>query len=161
MRVVYRQAKPCRFEESTMRLRDGAMALADYNIWKSHDVLDPENCDPDAIQRSDNYLFLCAENAYAGRRNGVKVGNRAETEGFPIIRYESTRNNIAAKKLKPDVFFGLLTVTRIGKQEPVMLTCNRLYGVEKFLLGITNGARGEVIGPDTLKARRLPGYRNM
>ena len=59
-------------------------------------------------------MWLCAENADAGRRNGAKVGALAETQGGPIIRYESMRNNIAAKRLKTDEFNGVRTLTHLA-----------------------------------------------
>ena len=147
LRVVYRQGGPCPFKESAMRLRDGAMTLEDYKLWQSHDIPDPENCDPCALERADKYLWLCAENADAGRRNGDKVGNLAETQGFPIIRYESTHGNIAAEKLRPGEFKRLRTVTHLAKEALVILTCNKMRGVETALLGLTNGDRCEVTGP--------------
>ena len=67
-----------------MRLRGGSITLDDCNIWKSHDKLGPENCDADVLRRADNYLWLCAENADAWKRNGGKVVNLAETRGFPL-----------------------------------------------------------------------------
>ena len=94
----------------------------------------------------DDYLWLTAENADAGQRNGSKIGNLAETSNRPITRYESTHNDVTAKRLKPEEFKGLRTVTHLAVGAPTMLTCNKMYGVETVLLGLMNGARGEVMG---------------
>ena len=143
-----------------MRRRDGAMTLEDYNIWKSHDILGPGNCDPDVLQRADNYRWLCAENADDGQRNVAKVRNLAETQGFPITRYDSTHINISAKRLKPGEFKGLRTVTRLAREAPVMPTRNKIYAVETVLLVLTNGARWEVMGSRHSEVPPLLSYRN-
>ena len=90
LRVVYRQGEPCPFKESIMRLRDGAMTHADYNLWKTHDIMDTANCDEDIARRADGFLWLCAENADAGARNGRKLGQLAAADAAPILRYDST-----------------------------------------------------------------------
>ena len=93
LRVVYRQGEPCPFKESTMRLRGGAMTYADHDLWKSRDVLD-KRCDPELVSRSRNFLWLTAENADCGKRNGEKLGEHATSTGGPI----SDMNRYIAKK---------------------------------------------------------------
>ena len=106
LRVVYRQGDPCPFKESIMRLRDGAMTLSDYNMRKTHDIMDTANCDGDIMRRADGFLWLCAENADAGERNGRKLAKLAINDDTPIVRYDSTHSSESAKSLKPDVFMG-------------------------------------------------------
>ena len=64
-----------------MRLRDGAMTVEDHNLWRSHDILDPERCDADILRRSGDMLWLCVGNADAGPRDGRKLGLLAEEAG--------------------------------------------------------------------------------
>ena len=109
-----------------MRLRDGASTLGDCNLWKSHDILDPQNSAPDLLRSAGNYLWIGAENAGDGRRNGDKVGNLAETRGCPIIRYESMQNNISAGEIKHGEFMGLRAVTHIAHEAPVMRARNKI-----------------------------------
>ena len=37
-RVIYRQQEADPYKESTMRLRDGAMSVEDYDLWKEHEI---------------------------------------------------------------------------------------------------------------------------
>ena len=128
------------------------MTLADYNLWKTRDIADTADCDEDIARRAVGFLRLCAENADAGARNGRKLGKLAINDADPIARYDSMRSSESAKSLKPDEFRRCRTVTRLALGAPVMLTGNKIYGVETALLGLVNGARGAVVGP-----RRSPG----
>ena len=135
------------------------MALDDYILWKTHDMLDASNCDADIPQSSDSILWLCAENEDAGRTSGPKIGQIAENEGRPIARYESTHNNIAARNLKPDAPMGNRSISHIATGAPGMLTCNRTYGVETVLLGLMSGARGVVLGRRRSECSAPPRHR--
>ena len=57
------------FKDSTMRLRDAALSVEDYYLWKSHEL---ENVDPtsvcswdDSNQLLEDALFLAPENMLA------------------------------------------------------------------------------------------------
>ena len=139
-----------------MRLRDGAMNVEDHNLWRSHDILDPERCVADILRMSGEFLWLCAENADAGSMYGRKLGLLAEKAGDPIFRYEAIRSDDGAKRLKPDEFKGLRTVTHVALGAPVMLISNKMYGVDTALLGLTNGARGVVGGARRAAASAPP-----
>ena len=146
LRVVYRQGEPCPFKESTLRLRDCAMTLADYDLWASRDVMRKDICDPGLVESSDEFLWLSAENANSGERNGNKLGQLAKKNGVPILRYHSLHSEDAAARKRPGEFKGLRTLTRVAIGAPVMLIANKLFGVDTAPLGLMNGARGTVVG---------------
>ena len=108
--------------------------------------MDTANFDDDIVRRADSFLWLCAENADAGARNGRKLGQLAINSDAPIARYDSMRSSESAKSLKPDEFRGLRTVKHLALGSPVMLTSDKIYGVEAVLPGLMNGARGVVVG---------------
>ena len=59
-------------------MRDGAMTLADVELWLSHDISVP-GVPPELVRRAqDEFLWLCAEHKAVGRRNGSKAGAAAE-----------------------------------------------------------------------------------
>ena len=69
LRRIHRQQGVCLFKETTMRLRDAALSVEDYNLWKSHEL---ENVDPtsvcswdDSNQLLEDALFLAPENMLA------------------------------------------------------------------------------------------------
>ena len=68
LRRVHRQSGVCPYKESTLRLRDGAMTLADYELWRTHDVT-PGNdlCSAELRERASRFTWLCAENEAAGK----------------------------------------------------------------------------------------------
>ena len=67
IRVIYRQGDRCPFEESTRRMRDPEMAIADYELWKSRDIA-PANCSDELKVRADAPLWIFEENASSGDR---------------------------------------------------------------------------------------------
>ena len=89
-----------------MRLRDGAINLEDYNIWKTRDVMGPGNCDGDILSRPGGFFWLCEENANAREMHGRKICHLSINNGRPISQYESMRVIESAEILKPFAFRG-------------------------------------------------------
>ena len=91
LRRVYRQAGASAFKDSTLRLRDGAMTLADHELWRSHDLSDGLRAPVGAaaeIRKSleENALWLVTENGLAGARNGEKLVQLATDKDAPEPR---------------------------------------------------------------------------
>ena len=122
-----------------MRLRDGAMTCADRDLWKSRDIY-TKGCDPDLVRRAGGFLWLCAENADCGQRNGGKLGEHAAASGVPIFRDVSLHIDEVAKRQKPEEFTGIRTATHLAVGAPAMLTSNRIYGVDTVLIGLMNAS---------------------
>ena len=74
LKRIHRQKGVCPFKESTMRLRDTAIALDDYSHWKSHelDVVDlgATSSWVASGQLLEEALFLVPENRPAGKVKG-------------------------------------------------------------------------------------------
>ena len=75
LRRVHRLPGADQYKESTLRLRDGAITVEDYDLWKTHEVdnLDPQT-NPSLWPGADGLLsaalVLVTDNAQAGRLNG-------------------------------------------------------------------------------------------
>jgi hypothetical protein len=80
LRRTHRQKGVCPFKESTMRLRDSALSLDDYNLWKTHEVDDVDPvaaCPwPGSDQLLEEALFLVPENGPVGSMEGVWLHGR-------------------------------------------------------------------------------------
>ena len=86
-RRIHRQKGVDAFKDSTMRLRDVANTVEDYDLWKTHelDSLDPDGeCSwPGSGRLLDEALVLVPENSPAGKLNGQRLAKRAALVGEP------------------------------------------------------------------------------
>ena len=86
-RRIHRQKAVDAFKDSTMRLRDAAITVEDYDLWKTHEVeiLDPEYlCSWQGGEGlSREAIVLVPENAAAGKINGKQLASRAPLHGEP------------------------------------------------------------------------------
>ena len=145
LRVIYRQGQPCPFKESTRRLRDAAMTIADYDLWKSRDIAS-DDCPADLKKRADSFLWLCEENASSGQRNGSKIAALSKADQTPLLRYEAVHNTPAGGNYAPEEFRGLRSKCHLAIGSPVLLLTNKIYGVDTVPIGLMNGSRGTVVG---------------
>ena len=81
LRRIHRQKGVGEFKDSTMRLRDVANRVEDYDLWKTHELddLDPNSqCSwPEGESLLDEGLVLVPENGPAGKINGARLARRA------------------------------------------------------------------------------------
>ena len=145
LRRIYRQKGASAFKDSTLRLRDGAMSLADHALWATRDLANP--CAPaPLLDRAGRFVALCAENATAGARNGRRAGVLARGSAEPILLVKAAHNDPRAA-LRPASSYGLLRAQiHLLRGAKVMLLVNKIYDVRTVSLGLMNGARGEVVG---------------
>ena len=70
-----------------MRLRDSALSLDDYNLWKTHEIDDMNPvaaCPwPGSDQLLEEALFLVPENGPAGKVNGKRLVARLPLHSEP------------------------------------------------------------------------------
>ena len=82
LRRIHRQQGADPFKDSTIRLRDAAMTMDDYQVWRDHSVDACDANDQDAPWQGgerllDQALWLVADNTQAGRLNGQRLAARA------------------------------------------------------------------------------------
>ena len=76
LRRVHRQKGASAFKDGTLRLRDAAMTCADWQLWSSHDIDNPD-VDPELRARSEEFLLLCAEHKICGAHNSASAREKA------------------------------------------------------------------------------------
>jgi len=158
LRRVHRLLGVDHYKESTLRLRDGAITLADYELWKTHqlETLEPQSNPalwPGAEGLLDNALVLVTDNAQAGRLNGKRLSTGVPLLSAPsiaraeqiVVRCCSRHNQDRARHLDASEFRNLRTVTHLRVGARVILTTNRLWATDTVPLGLMNGARGIVV----------------
>ena len=155
LRRVHRLLGVDRYKESTLRLRDAAISVEDYELWKTHelDTLDPDVSPllwPGADGLLDAALVLVTDNAQAGRLNGkrltagvpllsetiVKAPGIASATGSAVLSYADAEqivvrccarhNQDKARHLDAKEFRNLRTTTHLRVGARVILTTNRL-----------------------------------
>ena len=110
---IYRQQGVCPFKESTMRLRDSALSVDDYNLWKSHEINDVRPNLPCPWPGSDHLLeealfCLVPENKPAGKVNGMRLAARSPLHSEPgsasstgiVVRCEANHNKEGGDRRK-------------------------------------------------------------
>ena len=174
LRRVHRLLGVDQYKESTLRLRDGAISVEDYDLWKTHelDTLDPDRSSllwPGAEGLLDEALVLVTDNAQAGRINGkrltsgvpllseksAKAPGNASSMGSAVltnahaeqivVRCSARHNKDKARHLDAKDFRNLRTTTHLRVGARVILTTNRLWSVDTVPLGLMNGARGIIV----------------
>jgi ATP-dependent exoDNAse (exonuclease V) alpha subunit len=146
LRRIYRQKGKSDFKDSTLRLRDGAMTLADHALWASHDLgyaaLDPQL----RMTFEEQALWLVTENKKAGERNGAKLAQLSCQTFVPVLAFDAVHNEDRAAKRPPDEFYQLRTRVHLAVGASVMLIANQIWDTRTVQLGLMNGARGKVVG---------------
>ena len=145
LRRIYRQRGASAFKDSTLRLRDAAMTLADHALWATRDLADLRA--PAVLrERAAQFVALCAENATAGARNGQRAGALARESGEPILLVRAAHNDPRAASRPANSYSLLRAQIHLVRGAKVMLLVNKIYDVRTVSLGLMNGARGEVVG---------------
>jgi hypothetical protein len=159
LRRIHRLLGADPFKESTMRLRDGAITLEDYELWKTHEVetLRPQDIDPwpEASALLNEGLVLVTDNAQAGRINGHRLASSIpdSTEAVPkpgsassiVVRCEARHNDPRGERPKADEFRNVRKAMHIRVGAKVILITNTIWNVNTVPLGLMNGARGVIV----------------
>ena len=165
LRRIHRLKGADPYKDSTMRLRDAAITLEDYALWKQHEI------DDDDVSRSDEMsssrgatwtgagnlisegLWLVAENSQAGGINGHRLASTVPRLGQPplgscssvVVRCEARHNNPRAENRKASDFRNIRKACHLRVGARVILTVNAIWEVQTVPLGLMNGARGVVV----------------
>jgi len=157
LRRIHRILGAGPFKESTMRLRDAAITVEDYNLWKTHEIesLEPSCTElwPEAAGLLSEALVLVTDNAQAGRINGGRLvsGVPLYSEPSPassqqvVVRCEARHNNPRGERPKADEFRNIRKALHLRIGARVILIANAIWGVNTVPLGLMNGARGVVV----------------
>ena len=157
LRRIHRQKGVCPFKESTMRLRDAALTLEDYSLWKTHELEDVDpttTCPwPGSGRLLEEALFLVPENMPAGRVNGQRLAARSPLHSEPgaasstgvVVRCEARHNKPGGDHRRAEDFKHVRQALHLCVGARVMLTQNRLWNVPTVPFGLMNGARGVVV----------------
>lgn len=159
LRRIHRILGADPFKESTMRLRDAAITVEDYELWKSHEIESLEsqasNLWPDAAALLHDGLVLVTDNAQAGRINGRRLvdGVALSMEPSPepgsassvVVRCEARHNDPRGERPKADEFRNVRKAMHLRVGAKVILITNTIWDVNTVPLGLMNGARGVVV----------------
>ena len=158
LRRIHRQKGADAYKESTMRLRDAAITVADYELWKEHelDSIDPSETVPWEGGESllECGLTLVADNKQAGAINGKRLAATAPlAEDAPasvsamqtIVRCEARHSHPKGECRKSDDFRNVRKALHIRVGARVTLCLNHIWDVPTVPLGLMNGARGIVV----------------
>ena len=119
LRRIHRQQGACLFKETTMRLRDAALSVEDYNLWKSHEL---ENVGPtsecswdDSNHLLEDALFLVPENMLPGKINGQRLAAASPLHNEPgsasstgvVVRVEARHNKTGCEHRRAEDFKNL------------------------------------------------------
>ena len=94
LRRIHRIQGADPYKESTMRLRDAAITIDDYKLWKDHEIEASDATssiswtDGEALLRE--CLCLVADNAQAGRINGQRLAATIPSNEEPTIGSSSS-----------------------------------------------------------------------
>ena len=154
-RRIHRQKGADLFKESTIRLRDAAVTVEDYQLWQEH-VLAAPDARPGWVGGEDimsRGLMLVAENEVAGRINGSELRRHAPALCEPapdsfanvVVRCEAVHNDVRAARRPADQFRQVRPATHLFPGARVMLTMNYIWNVSTVHFGLMNGARGVVV----------------
>ena len=142
LRRVHRQKGACAFKGSTLRLRDAAQTVADWELWSAHDVDGGGASNKELVRRSEDFLHLCAEHRSVGARNGTKarakaVAAHAKARFSPesaIIRVQAEHSSASAAEQPAERFRGMRSTVHLMLGAPVMLILNRIWDKQTVLL---------------------------
>ena len=164
-RRIHRQKGVDPFKESTMRLRDAAITVEDYQLWKEHEIecIDPSVSESVPWQGGEQLLTtgltLVATNKQSGVVNGSRLASAApiRNQSVPdvrlgplpsarvIVRVEARHTHPKGEARKSDEFRNIRKSIHIRVGAKVTLGVNFLWGVSTVALGLMNGARGVIV----------------
>ena len=146
-----------RYAELTVRMRDAALTIADYQFLES---LAFEKL-PEEAQftfQSEDTLWLCAENTRVDERNAQLLGMVAVKRDAVILEALAHYPGLPGAGRSSHAFRSYVRHRfRCCVGARVTLTVNKLWGVDVVALGLMNGARGTVIGLTELAATESEG----
>ena len=157
LRRIHRQKGADAYKDSTMRLRDGAITLEDYELWQQHQILSINPTDAVPWEGGEgllqNCLTLVADNRQAGGINGKRLAAAAPLAQAPgsvtatqtIVRCEARHSHPKGEFRKADEFRNVRKALHLRVGARVMLCLNNLWDVPVVPLGLMNGARGIVV----------------
>ena len=157
LRRIHRQKGVCPYKESTMRLRDVAITVDDYDLWKGHQLesIDTAAKEPwlGAGHLTEDALFLVPENMPAGKVNGRRLAAQAPAHDEPsptsstriVVRCESRHSSGRGAHRKAEEFRNVRQALHLCVGARVMLSLNKLWDVPTVPFGLMNGARGVVV----------------
>ena len=174
LRRIHRLLGADPFKESTLRLRDAAITVDDYSLWKEHEIASlegdgNERAWPGGEDLLRTALVLVADNAQAGRINGKRLAEGAPlcaqptpcpqkpgATGSPqmpgaasihgvVVRCAARHNSDRGHARDASEFRNLRTATHLKVGAKVILTTNRIWEADTVPLGLMNGARGTVV----------------
>ena len=147
-----------------MRLRDAAITLEDYELWKEHelDSIDPTLTAPweGGEKLLSNGLTLVATNKQAGTVNGARLAAAAPflssrmslaargqlSAAQIVVRCEARHTHPHQGELrKSEEFRNMRKALHLRVGAKVILCLNSLWGVSTVPLGLMNGARGIIV----------------
>ena len=161
LRRIHRQKGVDAFKESTMRLRDAAITVEDYELWKEHE-LDPHDVPhwEGGEKLLTTALTLVATNKQAGMVNGSRLASAAPivdprmplaapaclSSAQVVVRCEARHTNPHRGELrKSDEFRNIRKALHLRVGAKVILCVNFLWDVSTVPLGLMNGARGVIV----------------
>ena len=123
------------YKETTMRLRDAAITMEDYNLWREHeiDALDVPSAigwtDGEALLR--DCLCLVTDNAQAGRINGERLASKIPLKSEPALgSFGNPLASMIAATSEPALGCSstgdALTITSAPKSEPALGCSSRV-----------------------------------
>ena len=164
LRRIHRQKGVDPFKESTMRLRDAAITVEDYELWKEHelDSIDPTETVPweGGEKLLATGLTLVATNKHAGMVNGSRLASSAPivdprmplaapgslSSAQVVVRIEARHTHPQrGEGRKADEFRNLRKGLHLRVGAKVILGVNFLWDVSTVPLGLMNGARGIIV----------------
>ena len=147
-----------------MRLRDAAITLEDYELWKEHelDSIDPAQSAPweGGEKLLATGLTLVATNKQAGTVNGCRLASAAPilnprmplaaldslSAGQVVVRCEARHTHPHKGELrKSEEFRNVRKALHLRVGAKVILCVNFLWDVSTVPLGLMNGARGVIV----------------
>jgi hypothetical protein len=160
LRRIHRLLGKDPFKDSTLRLRDAAVSINDYALWKTHELpsLDEHDSAPweGAEDLLSTALVLVTDNAQAGRVNGKRLAEGVPLlseqrpglagNGHVVVRCAARHNSLRGCNLDAREFRNLRTATHLRVGARVILITNRIWDTDTVPLGLMNGARGVVVG---------------
>ena len=152
LRRIHRILGKDPFKETTMRLRDAAITVEDYKLWKSHEVDTIGNNLTDPCQLPWPGAENLMRDAFGARNRQCTIRkNNAPRlcEGVPllrargsanaasvVVRCESTHNCPRAERPKADEFRNVRKALHLRVGARVMLVANHIWNINLSLIHI-------------------------
>jgi hypothetical protein len=158
-RRIHRQKGADAYKESTMRLRDAAITIDDYDLWKAHEVAsinqETSVCNWEGGETLlATGLTLVCDNRQAGAINGKRLAATAPLSQVcpdrvaatqTIVRCEAKHSHEKGDLRRSDDFRNVRKALHIRVGAKVTLCMNKIWDVPTVQLGLMNGARGTIV----------------